>query len=65
MFKSNVKEIMEKKGVTVRALAEDTELSTRTVQKARDERIESCTLKTLAAMAEVLGVKVKKLFDEA
>lgn len=64
MVKSNLKEIMEKKNVTVRGLAEGTELSTRTIQKARDERIESCTLKTLGAIAEILGVKIKRLFDE-
>lgn len=65
MLKSNLKEIMEKKNVTVRGLAEGTELSTRTIQKARDERIESCTLKTLVAIAGVLGVKVKRLFEES
>lgn len=55
---------MKDKGITILGLADETGLSSRTIQRARDERIELCTLKTLAAIARVLGVGVKQIFEE-
>lgn len=63
-MKSNVKILMKEKGVTILALADECGFSSRTIQKARDERIESCTLRTLAAIASALGCQVKDLFEE-
>lgn len=62
---SNLKTIMKEKGFTILALADETGFSSRTIQKARDGRIESCTLKTLAKIAMTLGCKTKDLFEEA
>ncbi|MBI9080421.1 MAG: helix-turn-helix domain-containing protein [Pseudodesulfovibrio sp.] len=45
-------------------LAADSGVSQRTIQKARDYRIESCTLRTLSKIAEVLDWPVKDLFKE-
>ncbi|MDD3313177.1 helix-turn-helix transcriptional regulator [Pseudodesulfovibrio sp.] len=64
-MQSNLKKLMKEKGTTILGLADETGLSSRTIQRARDERIELCTLKTLAVIAEALGVGVKQLFDEA
>jgi transcriptional regulator with XRE-family HTH domain len=64
-FTSNVKEIMKKKGVTIRELAEKCEVSAATINKARqDESIAECRLSTLGYIADALGVKAKRLFDE-
>ena len=63
-MQSNLKTIMKEKGITILALSDETGFSSRTIQKARDGRIESCTLKTLARIAKALGCKTKDLFDE-
>ena len=66
MFTSKVREFMEKKGKTVRDIAEATELSTRTVHRAtQDATIGGCQLNTLAKIGTALGVRAKRLFDEA
>lgn len=65
MFTSNIRELMDKKGKTVRGLAEEIDLAPRTVHRAtQDATIGSCQLNTLAKIGGALGVKVKKLFDE-
>lgn len=64
-MKSKVKIIMKDKGATILALADEAGVSQRTIQKARDERIESCTLRTLSKIATVLDCQVKDLFEEA
>lgn len=61
---SNVKKIMENRGVTIMALAESTKLSDRLIKRARTEQIRKCTLETLSIIADGLGVKTKDLFDE-
>lgn len=63
-IQSNLKELMESKGLTVRGLSETTGLSTRTVMFARGPQILQCRLETLATIAAALGVKVKDLFEE-
>ena len=64
-FRSNVKEIMKKKGVTIRDLAGACEVSAATINKARqDESIAECRLSTLGHIADALGVKAKRLFEE-
>lgn len=65
IFASKVKEIMKKKGVTIRELAERCEVSAATINKARqDEGISECRLSTLGHIADALGVKAKRLFEE-
>lgn len=64
-FSSNVAEIMKKKKVTIRELSDASGLSTSTLNKARqDESISECRLSTLGHIADALGVKAKRLFDE-
>ena len=64
MYTSNVKDIMEKKGVTLRGLVETSGVSKQTILNARsDEGIADCRLSTLGRVALALGVPVKKLFD--
>ena len=65
MFTSNVRKFMDKKGKTVRDVAEETSLSTRTVHRAtQDATIGGCQLNTLAKIGGALGVKTKRLYDE-
>jgi lambda repressor-like predicted transcriptional regulator len=64
MIRSNVKDSMEKAGVSVRGLVAMTGLADGTVQRARDDRIGSCSLNTLATIAAALGVRTKNLFEE-
>ncbi len=61
---SNVKNIMENKGVTILALAEATKLSDRLIKRARTEEIRKCTLETLGIIADGLGVRTKDLYSE-
>lgn len=65
MIASQVKEIMEDQGVTMRELVSRTGLSMQTVNRARGDMIGRCTLDTLAAIAGALGCRVKDLFEEA
>lgn len=64
MIISNIKQIMNQKKITIRALCSTTDLSLETICRARDERFVTCTVVTLEAIAKALGVKVKDLFDE-
>ena len=65
MFTSKVRELMDKEGKTIRELAEETNLSTRTVHRAtQDNTIGGCQLNTLAKIGSALGVKTKRLYDE-
>ena len=65
MFRSNVRELMDKKGKTVRGLAEEIDLAPRTVHRAtQDATIGACQLNTLAKIGTALGVKTKRLYDE-
>jgi transcriptional regulator with XRE-family HTH domain len=65
MFRSNVREIMDKKKKTVRGIAEEAGLAIGSVHRAtQDSTIGGCQLNTLAKIGGALGVKAKKLFDE-
>jgi len=64
MIKSNVKQLMEEKEVTVRRLMELTGLADGTILRARGKLIAKCSLETLASIAAALGVGVKDLFSE-
>lgn len=64
---SNIRQLMERSGVTYRDLEALSGLSLGTIHKARNDgegKIESCTLATLAQIARALGVQVKDLFEE-
>ena len=65
MFTSNVREMMTNKGKTVRDLVKETGMSSRTIQRAvSDETIHKCELGTLGKIADALGVKTKRLYEE-
>ena len=65
MLKSNVKDYMEKAGISVRKGAYLTGLSTQTLNRARqDETILGCSLETLQTIARACGCRVKDLFTE-
>ena len=65
-FISNVMNSMKKKKTTIRNSSEGTGLFTSTINKARqNEGIPECRLSTLGYIADALGVKAKRLFDEA
>jgi len=65
MFTSKVREFMNKPGKTIRELAAETELSTRTIHRAtQDATIGGCQLNTLASIGAALGVRTKRLYDE-
>ena len=63
-MESNVKALMEARGMTVRDMVELTRLSSATVIKARDERISTCSLSSLEKVAGALHVHVCDLLDE-
>ena len=64
MLTSNVKQLMEVKGVTIRAMVADTGLADVTILRARREQIAQCKLETLVSIAKCLGCKAKDLFEE-
>lgn len=64
MLVSKVKQLMDEKRITVRALMQMTGLSNLTVVRARDSRIVKCRLETLEVIARALGVRVTDLFSE-
>ena len=64
VIKSRVQGLMEAQDLTVRKFAEVTGISLQTIMRARDARIGTCTLNTLAVLASALGVRVKDLFEE-
>ncbi|WP_394027685.1 helix-turn-helix domain-containing protein [Desulfovibrio falkowii] len=65
MFKSNIRDLMDKKGKTIRDISNETNVSLGTVHRStKDETIGSCQLSTLARIGAALGVKTKRLYDE-
>ena len=65
MFKSNIRDLMNKKDMTVRDMVEKTGMSSRTIQRAvKDDSIETCERGTLARIGAALGVKTKRLYEE-
>lgn len=64
MLSSNIKDLMKKKKITMREMADKSGVSVVTLNKARqDEGIAECRLSTLGRIAKSLGVPIKKLFD--
>ena len=64
MITSNIRKMMEDKGVTIRDMVAKTGLSDKTILRARCSRINECRVYTLEAIANFLDCKVKDLFDE-
>ena len=64
MLVSNVRKVMEEKGVTIRAMIADTGLADVTILRARGEQIAQCRLETLERIAKCLGCKTKDLYEE-
>ena len=64
MITSNVKEIMEDKGMTYVELERLTGLSNHTITRARSDSIRECRLYTLELIAKALGVKIQRLFED-
>ena len=64
MITSNLKAVMEAKGITLKRMAEDTKLAEMTLIRARGQKIGQCKLDTLAIMARYLGVRTRDLYDE-
>lgn len=62
-MKSNVKRLMDDKSYTVSKVAERANLSQDVIWKAKNH-IEFCTIRSLQKIANVLGCKVKDLFEE-
>ena len=62
MIRSNVKNLMEKKGVTLKQMVKDTGLAEMTLIRARREQIGACRLDTLLLIAEYLECKIEDLF---
>ena len=55
---------MAEQKMTIRALVGKTGVSSATIQKARDNRIEQCRMGSLKKIADALGVRVQDLFEE-
>jgi len=64
MLTSNVKKIMEKKGISLRVLMRISGVSKQTIERARENTIIQCSLDTLQKIANGLDCKVKDLFEE-
>ncbi len=64
MVTSNIRHIMERKGIGIRALAERAGLSDKTILRARSCHIVECRIYTLQAIAQALNCRVKDLFEE-
>lgn len=64
MIRSNLPKIMEERKITYRQLAELSGVAGQTINRARGELIYECRLSTLDALAKVLGVGIKDLFEE-
>lgn len=64
MIKSNLKELMEKRGITYKHLEDKTKISSQTITRARGPLISECRLSTLEVIAQALQVSIKDLFEE-
>lgn len=64
MLRSNLKPLMEQRGITLRQMVEDTGLAEMTVIRARRGQISACRLETLVSIANYLGCTVNDLFSQ-
>ena len=62
MVQSNLKALMEKRGVTLKQMVKDTGISEMTIIRARREDIRACRLETLIIIARYLDCKIEDLF---
>lgn len=62
MVTSNVKQLMEARGVTIKQMARDTGLAEMTVIRARRGQIASCRLETLLVISSYLCCEIGDLF---
>jgi DNA-binding Xre family transcriptional regulator len=63
-MQSKLSILMADQKMTIRDLVKKTGISSATIQKARDNRIEQCRVGSLKKIAEALGVRVQDLFEE-
>lgn len=63
-MRSKLPNLMVVQKITIRALVKKTGVSSATIQKARDHRIEQCRMGSLKKIAGALGVRVQDLFEE-
>lgn len=64
MLRSNLKALMEQRGITLRQMVEETGLAEMTLIRARRGQISACRLDTLVSIANYLGCTVNDLFSE-
>lgn len=62
MIQSNLKDLMDKKGITLKQMVKDTGLAEMTLIRARRAQIGACRLDTLLIIAEYLNCKIEDLF---
>lgn len=65
LFKSRLREHLAKKGIGVRELSRRSGVSTDSLYRAMDDlTVDTCTLKMLGKVADVLGLPVRDLYEE-
>jgi len=64
-MQSKLSIFMADQKMTIRELVKKTGVSSATIQKARDSRIEQCRMGSLKKIADALGVSVLDLFEES
>lgn len=63
MIESQLKQVMQAKGISIRKLAEQTGLAQETIKRARRGLIAQSQLDTLIRIAVALGVQVSDLYE--
>ena len=63
MLRSNLKQLMEERGITLKRMVEDTGLAEMTLIRARRGQIGACRLDTLVCIATYLRCSVNDLFS--
>jgi DNA-binding Xre family transcriptional regulator len=63
-IKSRLKWIMQKKGLTMAKLAQDSGVAIETIRRARGDELRLCRMETLEAIAKALNVRIRDLFEE-
>lgn len=64
MIVSNIKQLMEKKSITLKQMAKETGLAEMTLIRARGNQILQCRLETLVVIAKYLDCKTRDLYSE-
>ena len=63
-MQSKLSSLMTDQNMTIRELVKKTGVSSATIQKARDSRIEQCRMGSLKKIADALGVRVQDFIEE-